>query len=314
MVKSIGGLLTAPNKKKKDIREIVFVASFVLLPLLNFVVFYIYVNLNSFVMAFQQTENGNMIWTVGNFTRFFNDLKSGTSDFALIFKNTFITFAINLVIFPWGVVVSYFLYKKIWGAKAFRVLFSLPMIIPGVVVSAVFTEMVGVNGFIAKGIQDMLHLDYTPELLASTRFANYTVWANLLWLSFPGDLIIWGGAFARIPDSVLEAAKLDGVGWIREIVSIILPIIWPTFILKFILLFSGIFSSSGNVFLLTRGEWGTNTFSNWMYMQVYSNTGSATSNAFNYMAAVGMMVTVIAVAISVTVKKISDKFNAGVEY
>lgn len=314
MENSKAGLLTAPNKKKKDIREIIFISSFVILPLVNFLVFYVYVNLNSFVMAFQQTENGATVWTVGNFTRFFDDLRSGTSDFGLIFKNTFITFAINLVIFPWGVVVSYFLYKKIWGTKAFRVLFSLPMIIPGVVVSAVFTEMVGVNGFIAKGVQNILNLDYTPELLASTRFANYTVWANLLWLSFPGDLIIWGGAFARIPDSVLEAAKLDGVGWIREIVSIILPIIWPTFILKFILLFSGIFSSSGNVFLLTRGEWGTNTFSNWMYMQVYSNTGNASSNAFNYMAAVGMMVTVVAVAISVTVKKISDKFNAEVEY
>lgn len=114
--------------------------------------------------------------------------------------------------------------------------------------------MVGINGIFAKGVQKLLGLDYTPELLGSTRFANYTIWAKLLWVSFSGDVIIWGGAYARIPDSVIEAGKLDGVGWIREIVSIIIPIIWPTFILKYVILFSGVFTSSGDVFLLTRGR------------------------------------------------------------
>ncbi|MFR6641461.1 MAG: hypothetical protein ACLUSP_09190 [Christensenellales bacterium] len=33
---------------------------------------------------------------------------------------------------------------------------------------------------------------------------------------------------ARVPDSVLEAAKLDGCKPFREIVQLILPLIWPT--------------------------------------------------------------------------------------
>lgn len=281
---------------------------------MSFLVFYVYVNINSFFMAFQLRLNGETVWTLENFRRFFAELSENGSEFRIIFRNTFITFGINFVIFPWGLVVSYFLYKKIWGANVFRVAFCLLMIIPGVVTATVFKEMVGINGIFAKGVQKLLGLDYTPELLGSTRFANYTIWAKLLWVSFSGDVIIWGGAYARIPDSVIEAGKLDGVGWIREIVSIIIPIIWPTFILKYVILFSGVFTSSGDVFLLTRGEHGTNTFANWMYMQVYNNTGSVFSNAYNYLSAVGLLVTIVAVTISVIVRKIAYKINEGVTY
>lgn len=310
-MKTTGG---AKKRKRRSAEECIFIISFIILPIAYFLVFYVYVNLNSFVMGFQLRENGQTVWTLDNFKRFFTELSESGSEFRIIFRNTFITFAINLVIFPWGLVVSYFLYKKIWGAKIFRVLFCLLMIIPSVVTTTVYKEMVGVNGFIAKGVQEMLGLDYTPELLGSTQFANYTIWAKLLWASFTGDIIIWGGAYARIPDSVLEAAKLDGVGWVREIVSIIVPLIWPTFILKYVILFSGIFSSSGDVFLLTQGEYGTNTFANWMYMQVYQNRGSVLSNAYNYLAAVGLLVTAVAITISTSIRKIANKINEGVTY
>ncbi len=302
------------KRKKRNWGDIVFIISFIILPITYFLVFYIYVNLNSFLMGFQLRINGHTEWTLENFRRFFSELSESGSDFRIIFRNTFITFGINFIIFPWGVVVSYFLYKKIWGAKIFRVAFCLLMIIPAVVTATVYKEMVSVNGFIAKGVQKMLGLDYTPDLLASTQFANYVIWAKLLWVSFSGDIIIWGGAYARIPDSVLEAAKLDGVGWIREIVSIIIPMIWPTFILKYVILFSGLFSSSGDVFLLTRGEYGTNTFANWMYLQVYNNRGSVISNAYNYLSAVGLLVTAVAIAISATIRKIANKINEGVTY
>ncbi len=302
------------KRKKRNAGDTVFIISFIALPILSFLVFYVYVNINSFFMGFQLNLNGKTVWTLENFRRFFVELSENGSEFRIIFRNTFITFAINFVIFPWGLFVSYFLYKKIWGAKIFRVAFCLLMIIPGVVTATVFKEMVGVNGIFAKGVQKLLGLDYTPELLGSTRFANYTIWAKLLWVSFSGDVIIWGGAYARIPDSIIEAGKLDGVGWVREIFSIIVPVIWPTFILKYVILFSGVFTSSGDVFLLTQGEHGTNTFANWMYMQVYNNQGALFSNAYNYLSAVGLLVTIVAVTISVTVRTIASKFNEGVTY
>ncbi|MCL2751525.1 MAG: hypothetical protein FWE62_02080, partial [Firmicutes bacterium] len=61
------------NRKKKPVRigRVIFVVSFIILPTVNFFLFYVFVNLNSFVMAFQLTTQGVTRWTLDNFTRFF---------------------------------------------------------------------------------------------------------------------------------------------------------------------------------------------------------------------------------------------------
>ena len=158
-------------------------------------------------------------------------------------------------------------------------------------------------------------LDYVPELLVDSRFANAVILINMIWLGFPGDLVIWGGTFARIPSEVLEAGQIDGVSWWQEFTKIIVPMVWPTVGLKMVLLICGIFSASGNVFLLTKGQYGTMTLNAWMYLQLYNSSGNAyTSNVYNYMSAVGLMLTVVSVAISLLARKFADRVFEEVEY
>jgi ABC-type sugar transport system permease subunit len=57
------------------------------------------------------------------------------------------------------------------------------------------------------------------------------------------------------------------------------------------------------------------TLSSWMYLQLYNQSGNVyTSNVYNYLSAVGLVMTVIAVAISLVVRKITDKFFNDVEF
>ena len=136
----------------------------------------------------------------------------------------------------------------------------------------------------------------------------------MVWLTFPGNLLIWGGTFSRISDSVLEAAKLDGVNWVQEAFKIIIPMVWPTFSLLLVMMFAGIFASSGQVFLLTGGNYGTQTLSSWMYIQVYASSVDPRSNLFNFMSALGLVITLISSVIAISLKKISSKAFEGVEY
>jgi len=263
-------------------------------------------------MAFLDSQ-GNV--SLDNFVRFFNEFESDTSLLPIAFKNTFLTFAILFVTFPFKVLVSYFIYKKIPFHKFYRIVFFLPIIIFSVALAMVFVKLVGTEGFIAEWVQEWLKLDYTPELLAETRFANKTVLLNMIWLQFPGDLIIWGGTFARIPEDVLESGKIDGVTWWTEFTKIIVPMVWPTVALQMVLLFCGIFGATGNVFLLTGGKYGTMTLSAWMYTTLYNNSGSVyTSNVYNYMSAVGLLITVVAIILSLSIRKITDKVFDEVEY
>lgn len=306
--------MTVTKRTKKPInkKRVLFILFCVTVPVINWLVFYIYPNISAIAMAFLDGQ-GNL--SVENFTRFFQEFESNTSLLPIAFKNTFLTFGILFITFPFKVLVSYFLYKKIPFHKFYRIVFFLPTIIFSVALAMVFVRLVGPEGFIAQWVQEWLKMDYTPELLAETRFANTVVLLNMIWLGFPGDLIIWGGTFARIPEEVLESGKIDGVTWWTEFTKIIVPMVWPTVALQMVLLFCGIFGATGNVFLLTGGQYETMTLNAWMYTTLYNNSGSVyTSNVYNYMSAVGLLITIVAIIISLSIRKITDKVFDEVEY
>lgn len=303
-----------PALRKRKLKRAVFIISFLFVPTVNFLVFYVYVNFNSFLMAFQKQVGGETVWSLETIQQVFQRFFPIDDEMKMIFRNTFLTFGIGLCMFVVGFFVSYFLYKKILFYKGFRVLFYLPSILPGVVLCTIYQEMVGINSPLPDFVQRLFSLDYRPEPLADSRFANFFVLLNMVWLSFPGNLILWGGTFSRIPDSVVEAARLDGVNFVQEAFRIIIPCVWPTFSLLLTLQLAGIFGSSGQVFLLTKGDYGTQTFSSWMYIQVYSVTLDPRSNTFNFMSALGMFITLIAAVLSLSLRKFASKVFQSVEY
>lgn len=305
---------TKPSYKKKPMSKyrIAFILFCCAVPVINWLIFYIGGNLSSFVMAFTNTK-GEL--SFHNFIRFWEEIVNPVSDLRIALRNTLLTFVLTVIAFPLRVLVAYFIYKKIPGAGIYRVLFFLPSILFSVALSMIVVRMLGPNGLIAQGVQSLFNMEQAPVLLEDSRYANITVLTHMLWLGFPGDLIIWGGTFARIPVEVLEAGEIDGVNWWQEFTKIIVPIVWPTVGLQLVLLVCGIFSCSGAVFLLTGGKYGTMTLSCWMYLEMlYASGASEGSVAFNYLSAVGLIITILAVGTSLVVRKWADKAFEEVEF
>lgn len=306
------GVQAKKKKKPGSKTNTWFIVSCITIPLIHFLLFYIYSNGSAITMAFQDSKGA---WSFDNFKMFFKEFQMESSDINLAFRNTAIIFAVNVIQFPFQVLVSYFLYKKIPLSGAFRILFFLPSVIFDVCVAEAFTAMIGVEGPIALWVQDILGLAQTPELLADSRYALATVLTHKIWLSFAGDLIIWGGTFARIPQEVLEAGKVDGATWWDEFTKITLPMIWPTFALKVVLMFCGFFNASGGEFLLTSGGYKTITVSTWLIVTLQARSGgNYHSGAYNYMSAVGIIITIIAVLIAQIIRRITDRMQETVEY
>ncbi len=300
------------SKKKMSKTRIAFILCCISVPIIQWLVFYVYTNFSAIVMAFQDSQG---MLSLANFQRFFKEFRLESSDINLAFRNTFITFGLAVITFPFKVLVSFFIYKKIPFAGFYRIVFFLPGIIFSVAVSLIFTRLISVDGVIAQAIGEWMGMDHAPELLADSKFANFVVLGQMLWLGFPGDLIIWGGTFARIPTEVLESGKIDGTTWWTEFTKIVVPLVWPTVALQMVLIGCSLFSASGNVFLLTQGQYGTMTLSAWMYVQLLYNSGTSyTSNAYNYMSAVGLMLTTVAIILSLTIRKFTDKVFGEVEY
>jgi ABC-type sugar transport system permease subunit len=267
-------------------------------------------------MAFQIIVDYEKVWSTKNFEWFFSELANPSSEIYLAFINTFKTFGINIIMYFVSFFVSYFLYKQIPGHTFYRICFFLPSVLAATVTSQFFMKLVSVKGPVAPILQQLLDLPRLPDIFANERFANSAVFINLIWLSFPSNMILLGGAFSRIPTSVIESAQLDGISWIREAVSIIVPLVWPTFGLLLMLSIIGIFGATGNVFLFTKGTRGTITLNVWMYLRVYENVSSSDfeNNIYNQLSALGMMITTVSLVLSVVIRKINSKVFADVSY
>ncbi len=305
------------KKKRNTWQENLFIVYCIIIPIVSFLVFYVYVNFNSFLMAFQRPKNGQLTWTLDNFVWVWKRITEGsTSDvdnLQIAFKNTFLTFGVQIALFFVGLIVSYVIYKQILGYRAFRILFYLPSIISSVVTSFFYIELMNSEG-LSNLLTNLFNLDYVLKSpLSDSTFSNMMILLNVVWLGIPSNLILWGGAFSRIPTAVLESARIDGCGWVRELFQIIIPIIWPTFVMLITTNLAGIFGATGSVFLLTGGKFGTQTVSNWLYMKVQSAGTDMDLNLYRA-SALGLVLTIISCAIAVLSRFFLNRYVEEVEF
>ena len=278
------------NGSKKQ--ALFFVWAFMAIPFVKIFASWLYTNASTFVMAFQHPRTGE--WTFGNFVQFWEIVTQSGGVLRLAFKNTLTYFTVGtFFILPCSLVISYFLYKRILGYKVFRVIFYLPAIISGLVMVTAYTNFIsptGPLGYLLSAIGKPL----PPEgLLGRPETATNTIVVYLIWTSFTGNVLYFSSAMSRIPIEVVEAARLEGIKPFREIVSIVLPLVWPIFSMTIILQFAGITGSSGPILLFTNGEQETITVAHWMFQQVYGNGVIGGSGSYNLLSATGISLTFI---------------------
>ena len=295
----------------------IFVIALLAIPLIHWAIFWLYVNIQTIFMAFQtpSTMKPAQLAKLSWFQRvFWNYIKLWESDFKglftgtkigtlpIAFRNTFIYFGMNiLVTMPLCLFIAFFIYKKILGYRVFRIVFYLPAVIPAIVMTYAYKEITGPKGPLADILGKFMDFP-TRGLLGHDDTALPTALVYSLLCGFTTNMLLFSSGMARIPTEVLEAAKLDGVGPGREIVSLIIPLIWPTFTTQFILAFTGLFQAGGPILLLTQGQHNTYTFAFWMLSKIIGPGGNGGGNAgspdqLRLISAMGIACTLVAVPI-----------------
>ncbi len=283
---------TMPKSLRKG--KSLFIFCMVIVAILNFLVFYVAVNVNSFVLAFQKYDRAtkDYFFSLDQFKNVFRDI-SLLSDGEIVpaFYNTMIYFWLNfLVIIPLSFLVSYFLYKKIVGYKFYRVIFYMPSIISAVVLVAVFKYFILPGGALDSFL--IKNFDYRIDnFLLYHDSATVVMVIYTLWTGFGTNIVLYQSAMKRVPESVVEAAKLDGVTLFQEMFSIITPLVWPTVVSTLTIAMSAFFTASGPILLFTEGTAETSTISFLIYWKTYKEI------AYNYAAAIGIVCTIVGLPI-----------------
>ena len=302
---------TVNYKKQKRtirIRRNLFILGMLSIALINFLVFWLYVNVDSILMAFQLPAKQGTEWSFDNFTRFFKEVRIPAFELGLAIKNTMLLYLVGtLIALPLSVLLAYYLFKRVPMSNTFRVIFFLPSIISAAVLVTLFKYIVAPSGPFNEILSFLTGREVHIEWVTDDLYSMPTILFYTLWTCFGGNIVLISGAIYRIPEDILEYAKIDGVGMARELFNVVVPLIWPTFSTLFICGTAGLFTNMGPVLLFTEGQFKTMTLGYFIFDKV-------TLGQYNYPAAIGLIFTCIGVPLVLVVKRAVEKCFETVEF
>ena len=295
--------------KSKKTSEKLFILSMVVYPLILFSIFYVYVNLNSIMLAFQNIDDKGNVSFVGfaNFVKFVKDIIADPLT-SISFKNSFIMYGINLIIcLPLYILFSYMLFKKCPLNKTIRIIVMLPQIISGTLIGLMFMQVVDLYipelMFKFSGVEMKSFLQ-NPE----TAFGTCVFY--MIWVSFSTSLIVYPNAMNGINPEVFEAAELDGIrNMFQELWHIVLPLIFPTISTFLITGFAGLLSNAGplSLFWMYDAEPEVYNMGYYYFVKLFGKT--ATMLDYPYLSAGGLLMTVIIAPLTYLLKRLLEKLE-----
>lgn len=173
-------------------------------------------------------------------------------------------------------------------AYLFRLVFVLPLVVPGVVGILVWRQLYEPNFGLFNAV--LLGLGFKP--LAWLNSPN-TALFSLMFMGFPWidgvGLLIYLAGLLAIPSEIIEAATMDGATSLRRFFAMELPLIVPQIRLIVILNVIGSLQNFGWQLLVTRG--GPNNATTVPAWEMYQS--AMTEGRFGVASAIGVVLFVL---------------------
>lgn len=305
-------MIVKPKKPKIDRGDLLFYCIFLAWPVLQFCIFYIGVNFNSIILSFRhselspdKTELITNFWVLDSYKEAWDMLWRGDGKqyIAFTFKAFFTTSVISI---PLGLLFAYYIFKKLPGWSAFRVVLFLPSILSGVVVGLLYRYMFAGLGEIL-GVNLMDPVD--GNLFATLMFYN-------IWMSFGTNVLMYSNKMSSISEEIIESAHLDGAVGIKEFWYIVLPLTYSTLS---VFLITGVASMFVNQYgVLEMFNWNADasvkSIGFWFFAQANQykqmlSLDDISAAGLPTLAAMGIIMTIITVPIALTVRWALEKYG-----
>jgi multiple sugar transport system permease protein len=114
--------------------------------------------------------------------------------------------------------------RKIKGINFFRTVVFLPLAVSSVVMAVVWQFVFNTNNGLLNIMLGWIGIRPIPWLV-DPKWAMASLCMVSIWRSVPFATVILLAAMQGVPDTLYEAARLDGAGELRQFVSITVPLI-----------------------------------------------------------------------------------------
>jgi multiple sugar transport system permease protein len=181
------------------------------------------------------------------------------------------------------------------GQTFYRMVFILPLLIPGIVVGAIWKLLLNPDFGFMNQILDFIGLD-PLDWLGDSRTALLSVIIVDVWHWTPFCFLLLLAGIEGLPQDIYESAKVDGARPMQLLAWITLPLMMPTILVTAVFRFIVAFKVFDEVYLLTGGGPGTSTevISFTIYQRFFSEDragyGSAISVAVIFLVCLMLVV------------------------
>ncbi|WIF94913.1 carbohydrate ABC transporter permease [Caminicella sporogenes] len=154
--------------------------------------------------------------------------------------------SINLIGFSLALLVT----KKMKISNALRSIFFMPNLIGGLILGFVW-QFIFVKAF--DWIGGALGISFLEGWLSTTSTGFWGLVILMSWQLSGYMMVIYIAALQSIPDSLVEAAKIDGANGFQRLIHIVIPLVAPAFTVGLFLTLSNSFKLFDQNLALTNG-------------------------------------------------------------
>ena len=193
----------------------------------------------------------------------------GAANFATLFTADplFVIAVRNTVVFTLGTVlptvlislaVAAALNRRLAGIGVVRTIVFLPMAVSAVVMAVVWQFVFNTDNGLLNIMLGWVGVDPVPWL-QDPNWAMVALCVISVWKNVPLATVILLAAMQGVPETLYEAARLDGAGEIRRLLSITVPMIRAAVWFVVVISVIGAFQAFDQVYVLTGGNGGPET-------------------------------------------------------
>ncbi|MFD0696111.1 carbohydrate ABC transporter permease [Paenibacillus sp. GCM10027628] len=203
------------------------------------------------------------------------------------FKNNMLVVAASVFgQVPIAMILALLLMRSTLFQRMVRASVFMPMVLSSVVVGIIwgyiYHPQIGILNFLLDGIGLE---SWKKAWLSDPKVSMYALMVPIIWNYIGPYMIMFIAALQNISPEIEDAAQLDGVGPIRKLFAVTLPMIWDTVKVAIVLCISGSLKAFDLIYVMTGGgpAHSTELLASYMYNSTFNvyrfGFGSAISTA-----------------------------------
>ena len=298
--------MKATGKKIKISNQLVFYVSMMIVPILMFIVLNIVINVEYVLLAFREynplDNTYSLVW-FKNIGRVIKEFLLEESVLRTSFFNSIVLWAWRTFLgMPLAILFSFYVArKKSFSGFYYTVLF-LPTIISSMVM--IFLYSYFMDSVVPTVAQSLFSREINPPIGNVNSQWSAVILYNIVF-SFGSYVLIFIGSITGISEEIIESAQLDGVTPLKELVYIVIPLIFPTISTFIVVRIAGMFADTAGLYSFFMEGSQHQTIGYYLYKDIMS--GRATRGDYPYYSAIGLLFSAVIIPITLVVRKLLEK-------